>query len=358
MRIIGCDLHARQQTIAMLDTDTGELIEKTLEHEGEGMRKFYSALPSPVLVGIEATGSMQWFLQRMEELGMECRVGHPAKIRKAETRKQKHDRRDARLLLQLLTENRFPTIWMPSTEQRDLRTLLRHRHQWVRLRSRVQHTLQSMALNQGLRLGPSLWSQAGQQALRALPLAPHASQRRAALLALYPRLQESIEELDQQVSEQAQQRPQARRLMTHPGVGPVTSLATEVFLGDPRRFAEGKAVASYVGMIPGEYSSGGRQRLGAMSKQGNALLRYLWCEAAMHAVRYDPQLKRFYRRKVVQKGMGKARVAAARKLGIRLWIMLRDEIDYQEFCRRGESRQKCGSACAGMPDFNSGPAVQ
>ena len=358
MRIIGCDLHARQQTIAMLDTDTGELVEKTLEHEGEGMRKFYSALPSPVLVGIEATGSMQWFLQRMEELGMECRVGHPAKIRKAETRKQKHDRRDARLLLQLLTENRFPTIWMPSTEQRDLRTLLRHRHQWVRLRSRVQHTLQSMALNQGLRLGPSLWSQAGQQALRALPLAPHASQRRAALLALYPRLQESIEELDQQVSEQAQQRPQARRLMTHPGVGPVTSLATEVFLGDPRRFAEGKAVASYVGMIPGEYSSGGRQRLGAMSKQGNALLRYLWCEAAMHAVRYDPQLKRFYRRKVVQKGMGKARVAAARKLGIRLWIMLRDEIDYQEFCRRGESRQKCGSACAGMPDFNSGPAVQ
>ena len=358
MRIIGCDLHARQQTIAMLDTDTGELVEKTLEHEGEGMRKFYSALPSPVLVGIEATGSMQWFLQRMEELGMECRVGHPAKIRKAETRKQKHDRRDARLLLQLLTENRFPTIWMPSTEQRDLRTLLRHRHQWVRLRSRVQHTLQSMALNQGLRWGHSLWSQAGQQALRALPLAPHASQRRAALLALYPRLQESIEELDQQVSEQAQQRPQARRLMTHPGVGPVTSLATEVFLGDPRRFAEGKAVASYVGMIPGEYSSGGRQRLGAMTKQGNALLRYLWCEAAMHAVRYDPQLKRFYRRKVVQKGMGKARVAAARKLGIRLWIMLRDEIDYQEFCRRGESRQKCGSACAGMPDFNSGPAVE
>ena len=100
-------------------------------------------------MGIEATGSMQWFLELMEELGIECRVGHPAKIRKAETRKQKHDRRDARLLLTLLAENRFPTIWMPSSEQRDLRTLLRHRHQWVRLRSRVQHTLQSMALNRG-----------------------------------------------------------------------------------------------------------------------------------------------------------------------------------------------------------------
>jgi transposase len=130
-------------------------------------------------------------------------------------------------------------------------------------------------------------------------------------MTLYPRLQESIDELDRQVSEQTQQRPDARRLMTHPGVGPITALATEVFLGDPMRFSDGKALASYIGMIPSEHSSGGRQRLGAMSKQGNALLRYLWCEAAMHAVKRDPELKRFYRRKLVQKGLGKARVAAA-----------------------------------------------
>jgi transposase len=349
MRIIGCDLHARQQTIAMLDTDTGELVEKTLEHDGEKVREFYAALPGPVLVGIEATGSMHWFLKLMEELKIDCRVGHPAKIRKAETRKQKHDRRDARLLLKLLVEDRFPAIWMPSTEQRNLRAFLRHRHQWVRMRTRVQNTLQSMALSNGLRRGTSLWSQAGQQALQALPLAPHASQRRTALLALYPQLQKSIEELDKQASEKAWQRPQAHRLMTHPGVGPITALATEVFLGDPKRFADGKAVASYIGMIPSEHSSGGRQRLGALSKQGNTLLRYLWVEAAMHAVRGDPELKRFYRRKLVQKGLGKARVAAARKLGIRLWIMLRDEIDYKEFCRRGLLRQS-GGARAGMPD--------
>jgi len=219
MKIIGCDLHARQQTIAMLDTDTGELEERTLGHEGETVREFYSALSGPILVGIEATGSMQWFLELMEELGIECRVGHPQKIRKAETRKQKHDRRDARLLLTLLIENRFPTIWMPSSEQRDLRTLLRHRDQWVRLRSRVQHTLQSMALNHGLRRGRSLWSQAGQDELRALPLAPHASERRKALMTLYPGLQESIDQLDQQVGQQVQQHPPARRLMTHPEWG-------------------------------------------------------------------------------------------------------------------------------------------
>jgi transposase len=116
-------------------------------------------------------------------------------------------------------------------------------------------------------------------------------------------------------------------------------------------------VASYIGMIPGEHSSGKRQRLGKLSKEGNALLRYLWTEAAMHAVLKDPELKRFYRRKLIQKGMGKARGAAARKLGIRLWIMLRDQIDYQQFCRRGKLRQE-GEAHVGMPGFNSGPALQ
>jgi hypothetical protein len=99
MRIIGVDLHTRQQTIAMLDTTTGELVEKTLEHDGDEVRKFYSALPSQVLVGVEASGSMHWFLELLEELGIGHQVGHPAEIRKAETRKQKHNRREAALLL-------------------------------------------------------------------------------------------------------------------------------------------------------------------------------------------------------------------------------------------------------------------
>src|SRR2546425_6859945 len=301
---------------------------------------------------------MLWFLNLMEELGIDSQVGHPAKIRAAEPRKQKHDRRDADLILKLLVENRFPSIWLPSKELRDLRALLLHRHQWIRMRTRVQNALQAIALANGLRRGPSLWSQAGQHTIASLPLAPHTAHRRTELQALYVKFEAEIEKLNQRVEEQAGERPGALLLMTHPGVGPVTALATDVFLGDPTRFADGKTLASYVGMIPSEYSSGRRQRLGALSKQGNPLLRFLWCEAAMHAVRQDPELKRFYRRKLQQKGLGKARVAAARKLGIRLYIMLRDEIDYQEFCRRGQTRQKNGSAHAGMPGRNSGPAVQ
>jgi len=351
MKIIGVDLHTRQQTIAMVDDQTGELVEKELPHEGDQVRDFYAALPKPVLVGMEATGSMHWFLRLLEELGIEFRVGHPAKIRAAEPRRQKNDRRDARLLLRLLAEKRFPAIWIPSEEQHDLQILLRHRDQFVRLRTRVQLSLQALALSHGLRRGHALWSCGGQHTLQALSLAAHAKAQRDTLLALYPQLQGPIDGLDREVEKQAQQRPQSQRLMTHPGVGPITALASEVFLGDPHRFVDGKAVASYVGMIPSERSSGKRQRLGRLSKQGNSLLRFLWGEAAIHAVRRDPELQRFYRRKLTQKGVGKARVAAARKLGIRLWIMLRDEIDYAEFCRRGQlRRQGSGAACAGMPD--------
>jgi len=354
MRIIGCDLHARQQTLAMLDTETGEIVKMTLTHEGNNVREFYSTLPRPVRVGIEATGSMVWFVNLMEELGIECQVGNPAKIRAAEPRKQKHDRRDADLILTLLVENRFPAIWLPSKELQDLRALLRHRHQWVRMRTRIQNALQAIALANGLRRGTSLWSQAGQHTIASLPLAPHTAHRRSELQAMYVKFESDIEKLNQRVEEQAGQRSGARLLMTHPGVGPITALATDVFLGDPKRFADGKTLASYVGIIPREYSSGGRQRLGGLSKQGHPLLRFLWCEAGAHAVRRDPELQRFYRRKLVQKGLGKARMAVARKLGIRLWIMLRNKINYNEFCRRGQMQQKSGDACAGMPGTRYG----
>jgi transposase len=194
----------------MLDPETGESVEKTLKHEGEGVREFYSALPHPVLVGIEATGSMYWFLELLEELGIEHQVGHPTEIRAAEPRKQKHDRRDAALLLKLQVEKRFPSIWMPSAELRDLRALLRHRHQWVRMRTRVQNTLQAIALSHGLRRGQSLWSRAGQQAIAQLPLAPHAAQRRTELQTLYGKLGKQIDELSEQVMDQASQRPGAK----------------------------------------------------------------------------------------------------------------------------------------------------
>jgi len=177
MRIIGCDLHAAQQTLALLDPHTGEVTQKTLRHEGEMVRDFYATLPAPVVVGIEATGSMGWFLQLMDELGVTCQVGHPAAIRKAETRRQKHDRRDAALLLQLLIEERFPTIWMPSSEQREVRALLLHRHpdlaqEHLVARVALEVTRRGVACGMSGRSNASVPYAKGPTATRAVSLRP------------------------------------------------------------------------------------------------------------------------------------------------------------------------------------------
>ena len=222
-------------------------------------------------------------------------------------------------------EGRFPRLWVPDREERDLRQLLIHRHKLVEIRSRVKNGLQHLALNQGMQKKQRLWSAAGQQALRQLPLQPWASRRREDLFRLLLSLEQQIAPLDRAVAEAAQQNREARLLMSQPGVGPITALAFVLTIGEVSRFARGKQVASYLGLIPREHSSAGHQRLGAISKQGNRFLRMLLVEAAQTAVRYDPEFRREYQHRCHSKPKNVAKVAAARKLAVRLYWMLRTQ---------------------------------
>jgi len=335
MMIIGCDLHTRTQQIAMLDTATGEVVERRLEHENGEAKRFYEGLQEAALVGVESTGFARWFAELLAELGHELVVGDAAKIRAMEPRKQKYDRRDAQHLLNLLVRGDFPRLWLPSVEERDVRVLVEHRHQLVQMRTRAKNGLQAMALSCGLRRRGRLWSQAGQEELKKLPLREGMARRRADLLRLLGQLDAWVKELDQRIEQEVARREDARLLMTHPGVGPLTALGTVLVLGPVERFPDARHVTSYVGLIPQEESSGGRQRFGHLTKQGNRLLRFLLVEAAQTASRFDPGLRRTYRRLAFRKGAASAKVAVARKLVIRLYIMLRDQIDYAEFCRRG-----------------------
>ncbi len=335
MIIIGCDFHSRSQQIALLDTETGELIEKRLEHESGEAKRFYEGLKEPALVGIETTGYTRWFAEMLAELGHELVVGEAGKIRAKDPRKQKHDRRDAALILNLLVGGDFPRVWLPSAEERDVRVFVEHRHQLVELRTRAKNGLQAMALSYGLRRCGRLWSERGQEELQKLPLREGMGRRRADLLRLLAQLNTWVKELDQRIAEEVARREDAQRLMTHPGVGPQTALATVLVLGPVERFPDSRHLTSYLGLIPEEESSGPRQRFGHLTKQGNRLLRFLLVEAAQTASRYDERLRRTYRRLAFRKGAAIAKVAVARKLAIRLYIMLRDQIDYPEFCRRG-----------------------
>src|SRR5437660_11779907 len=170
MLIIGCDFHSRLQQIAMLDPQTGEVIERRLEHENGEARKFYAGLPTPARVGMEATGYAQWFERMLAEQGHQLWVGDAAEIRAAMVRKQKTDSRDACHILDLLMENRFPRIWIPTPGERDLRQLLWHRHKMVCLRTSVRNQLHALAMGQGICRKQKLWAAAGRQELEALTL--------------------------------------------------------------------------------------------------------------------------------------------------------------------------------------------
>ena len=221
MIIIGCDYHPGFQQIAFVDTETGELQERRLEHREEA-EKFYrdlGAQGAAVRLGMEASGHARWFERLLAELQFELWIGDAAEIRTKRVRKQKTDRQDAQLILRLLLEDRFPRIWVPSWENRDLRQLLWHRHRMVQARTRIMNQLQAVALNEGLRCKKRLWRDAGREQLESFRLAPWASRRRRDLLELLDRLTPTIAELTQAIEQEVEKCPEAQRLQTHPGGG-------------------------------------------------------------------------------------------------------------------------------------------
>jgi transposase len=331
MMIIGVDYHPSFQTIAFFIEETGEYGEQELNHSDRQAEKFYRDLKQRgicVRVGMEATGFSRWFERLLAELGFELWIGDPAEIKAKRVRKQKYDREDARLLLRLMRENNFPKIWVPSPENRDLRQLLWHRHRMVQMRTRIMNQLQALAMNEGKRRKAKLWSTQGRAELEKLVLAPWASRRRKELSQLLDRLDPNIAELTAAVEQEARKRPEVVRLMTHPGVGPLTALAYVLVIGTPERFQCGKQIGTYVGMIPKEDSSAGKQRLGHISKHGNSLLRFLLVEAAQTAARVNPQWRRRYLHLAMRRHKSIAKVAMGRRLGMRLYWMWRNRCDY------------------------------
>ena len=330
MIIIGVDFHPEFQQIAFVDTETGEYEEKRLMHAAEA-EEFYRALGSAgrkVRVGMEASGHARWFERLMAELQCELWIGDASQIQSKRGRKQKTDRQDAEHILKLMLKDEFPKIWVPSCENRDLRQLLWHRHRLVQVRTRIMNQLQAVALNEGLRCKKRLWRAGGREQLESFQLSPWASRRRQDLLELLDRLTPTIQELSQAIEQEATKCSAAQRLMTHPGVGPLTALAFVLIIGDAERFQCGKQVASYLGLVPREKSSGNRRRLGHITKQGSSLVRFLLVEAAQVTVRSLPEWRSHYFRLMLRRGRKTAKVAMARRLAIRLYWMWREGQDY------------------------------
>jgi len=345
MIIIGCDYHPSFEQIAFVDTETGELQERRLEHREEA-EKFYRDLAAQgmkVRVGMEASGHARWFERLLAELQFELWIGDAAAISAKRVRKQKTDRQDAQLILRLMLKDDFPQIWVPSWENRDLRQLLWHRHRMVQARTRMMNQLQAVALNEGVRCKKKLWRDAGREQLEAFKLAPWASQRRGDLLELLDRLNPTIAKLTQAIDREVEKCPAARRLQTHPGVGPLTALAFVLIIGKADRFECGKQIASYLGLVPLEKSSGNQRRLGHITKQGNSLLRFLLVEAAQVTARSLPEWRSKYVHLTMRRGRKIAKVAMARRLAVRLYWMMRKEWNYGQVKKFGSHAGQPGT---------------
>jgi transposase len=349
MIIIGCDYHPSFEQIAFVDSETGELEEKRLQHREEA-EKFYrdqAAQGMKVRVGMEASGHAHWFERLLAELQLELWIGDATVIRAKRGRKPKTDRQDAQHILKLMLKDDFPKIWVPSWENRDLRQLLWHRHRMVQARTRLMNQLQAVALNEGLCCKKKLWREKGRKQLEAIGLAPWASRRREDLLQLLDELNPTIAKLTEAIDQEVEKSAEARRLMTHPGVGPLTSLAFVLIIGRAERFQCGKQIAAYLGLVPLEDSSGERRRLGHITKQGNSLLRFLLVEAAQVTARSLPEWRSKYVHLTMRRGRKIAKVAMARKLAVRMYWMLRKGWDYGELTKFGSHAGKPGPGDGG-----------
>jgi transposase len=331
----GVDFHSRQQFVAWCDTNDGEICFLKLDHsDQEKVREFYTSLPEGVIVGLEACGYSQWFEDLLFEHKIEIRIGNASEIRKRARSRQKTDRRDAELILDLLLKNEFPQIYRPNAESRAILQKLRHRHRLVQLRTKAINHLHAIAISNGLAIKSKLMTKEGREKLNALLLSETQKQLRDQWLDLVDHLTPVIERIEKELKPLAEKDPRVTRLRTQPGIGLLTGLALVHTLGPIKRFANARKVTAYIGLDPLETSSGERQRIGSISKQGSRLVRYLLVEAAQTASRNDPELKRFYHRVLQRRDKPRAKVAVARQLLVRAYILLRDEIDYAEFRRR------------------------
>lgn len=333
---IGVDFHPHQQTVAWCDLQTGEIKTRQLLHNTPAIKEFYAAMPKAI-VGLEASTNAVWFEALLMENGHQLRVGNPTAIRARARSRHKSDKRDAELLLDLLIKNEFPTLWRrPATSQQVL-DILQLRNRFVRQRTQTYNRLQALAHSCGLPKG-HVKNLVFQAELKACEVNDVQGLLRTQLFNLLAQLDTQIGELESLLKQKADTDANVQLLRTQKGVGYLTGLAVVHTLGNVERFPRlSKQVVAFAGLDPLEKSSAGKIKFGGISKQGNWLLRFLLGQAAHLAARYDGKLKGFYKKLAKKKAKSVAKTAVARKLLVKLAIMLRDQINASEFDERGRT---------------------
>ncbi len=336
---VASDFHCKYQKVVWMDTADGELHMADVHHQDVNeVAQFFRQFPAGSILGMETSGYSHWFEEMVVGLGLELRIGNSQVIAGKRPRRQKNDRLDAEHMLSLLVENRFPTIWRPSPENRERRALIRQRCRLVKMRTQLINALRALVYNHNLQVKRGKLSKKRRQQIADLPMSRILDEQRREMLEWIEQLDVKVDAKEAQIKQWAREDEEAARLLTIPGVGACTAITATLILGPVGRFPTAKKVVGYVGLDCSEHSTNNayqKRRYGQISKQGNKLLRWLLTEATGTAIRRDAHWKRYYTRLKYRKDWRVAKTAVARKILVCIYVLLRDGIDYPEFLRRG-----------------------
>ena len=302
------------------------LANRNVPNGAEPILGVIGGLPPGTPAAFEAAYGWGWLVEVLEDYGFSPHLVHPLRCKAIASARLKNDKVDAAILAQLLRADLLPEAWIAPPPVRQLRALLRHRIQLVRLRTLLRNRIHAVLADHGEdRLG-GCWSGPGRAWLAALELPAASREVIEDGLALIDALQDPIDRLDGEIRQHARSDPRVKILTQLPGIGPFTALIILAETGDITRFGSARKLASWAGLTPTVRGSDRTLWHGHISKQGSVWLRWALCEAAQTAKRH-PDFAVSYQAIARRRGKKIATTAIARKLLARAWHLLADTND-------------------------------
>jgi transposase len=320
---VGIDVHRKRSQVAVIDQDGEVLTNRNVPNGVEPIMSVIGGLPSGTPAAFEAAYGWGWLVELLEDYGFEPHLVHPLQCKAIASARLKNDKVDAAILAQLLRADLLPEAWIAPPAVRQLRALLRHRAQLVRLRTLLRNRIHAALADHGHGRPQGCWSGPGRQWLASLELPAVSREVIDDGLALIDALQEPIDRLDWEVHQRARSEPAVKILTQLPGVGPYTALVLLAEIGDISRFGSARKLASWAGLTPMVRGSDRMVHHGHISKQGSVWVRWVLCEAAQTAKRH-PQFAASYQDIARRRGKKIATTAIARKLLTRAYHLLTD----------------------------------
>lgn len=331
---IGIDLHKAKSFVTRLDRRGRVLEQRELAHASGALQQYLERLPAETRIAVEATGNWMWLYELIEERHPDLVLAHPLKTKAIASARIKTDKIDATTLAQLLRADLVPAAYIPPRSVRDTRELLRYRASLVRLRTQVKNKVAAIVSKTGLQTPTRM--ACGVKSRRFLATAPVRPCYRLGLdgyLRTLDQLATEIRQVSQTIETQAACDPQARLLQTMPGIGAYSALLILSEIGDVHRFPDGRHLCSYAGLVPSVHASGGKTRLGRLTKQGSSWLRWILVELSVHAINGAPQFRSLYYRVAKKHGANTGRVAVARAMLKTIYAMLTKQESFRSIER-------------------------